>query len=390
MARARARRAGVLGLAILLSGCQSPAPHTASGRDADAIARHQRRFGRFGLPRQIGMVENVGLQLPVVSPDGTQMLYLRTDCAGLRPETLLGSDDPEVTPLDGVLSVWRRPVAGRAAGERISSARWAHSPVWSPRGAALAYVVNEAGGSRIVHRAIASGEEHELGVEAARNCLPRFDGGDDVLLFCSSGRGDTLPVAPGAMEGRFRVYRQGATDAAPTVLTPPDAECVLPVATDATGVLCAAGRGAHYQWVRAGESEMSELTLPVSWSGRADCLLTWAGTADPLSPDGGTLLYYDVSQDRICALHLADRVLRQHRSGSIAACWMDAETLALATADGLYVVNAPTGASVPVFNGRWIPSRYVPEERRLVVLGGAAPRRLSIWEVVFAGEEDRT
>jgi hypothetical protein len=105
--------------------------------------RHARLFGDTDLPRRIGAVENVGLQIPRVSPNGRQMLYLQTDQDYLSPLTLLGSPDPQHTPPEGSLSVWLRPVEGAALGRRFSPQRWAHSPVWSDTGDAVAYVVNE-------------------------------------------------------------------------------------------------------------------------------------------------------------------------------------------------------------------------------------------------------
>ena len=97
-----------------------------------------------------------------------------------------------------------------------------------------------------------------------------------------------------------------------------------------------------------------------------------------------SFLFYDASEGRIGVYDLASKRLARHRAGSMAACWIDQETLALATPDGLFVVNAYTGISLPLMSGAWVPTRFVPESRTLVVLGkGPSPTRLAVYTIAF-------
>lgn len=362
-----------------LAGCRSPGGASAGDAARAINERHVRLFGDAELPRKLGTVENVGLQIPTLSPDGDKLLYLRTDQDYLAPMTLLGSPAPEHTPSEGTLSIWLRPVEGAATGRRLSPQRWAHSPVWSDSGRAIAYVVNEPPTSFIVHLDLDSGQESTLGVPGAINCLPRLDGNDQAVLFCASE----------TVEGPFRVYRQAVGDAEPTPLTPAGSDCLFPALSDGVaGVLCAQVEAGHLNWVKCGPRGIREVAPQWSRSARPDLLQTWAGIASPLSPGRDAVLFYDLVHDRVCVLHVAERIVRRHRRGSIAACWVGNEAVALATSDGVFVVNTTTGVSVPVFNGQWIPSRFVPTTNRLVLLGYETPRRFAVWEVVFRPRAD--
>lgn len=367
---------GMISLAIF--GCQpaGPAP-SIDPRLNQLQAEHQRQreqFGEFEIPRKIGSVENVGLQIPAVSPDGQQMLYLRTDCERLSAMTLLGSADPNDTPPDKTLSIWLRPVAGVGPGEQLSRCFWAHSPTWSNTGAAVAYVANNPPHGSIVHLDLARGQATILGVHGAVNCLPRFDGDDHTLLFCSGSKA----------RGSFRVYRQSIDEPAPVALSPPGTDCVFPVMSDKTGqVLCARVNADYLHWVSCGVDGVTELVPKCGSSDRPLLLQTWAGIASPLSPDRGAFLFFDTGQGRIAVLHATQRLVRRHRSGSIAACWVDEQTIALATQEAAFIVNIHTGVSTSLFSGSWIPCRYVPASRRLILLGQEHAGRFSIWEVVF-------
>ncbi len=362
--------------AVLFAGCAAT-ERTTDPRSPDEInARHRQRFGDAELPRRVGTVKNVGLQLPVISPDGRQLLYLSTDQPALSPMTVLGADDPNHTPPDGGLSVYLGSVGG-ARNERVSSERWAHSPIWSPQGRALAYVAHHADQTRIVHVDIASGQRTDLGVPGAVNCLPRFDQNDTTLLFC------TGPSA----NGPFQVARQSIGQTAPDLLTPTGYDCLFPIRSDGRGnVLCAAVNSDHLDWVRAGPDGTSVISPDWGTARRPGLLQTWAGIGDPLSPDGASVLYYDVMRDRVGVLHIEQKLVRWHRRGTIAGCWIDDQTVALATREAVFVVNTTTGMSIGVFNGQWIPVAYVPAKRRLLLLGADTPQRFAIWEVVFTPE----
>ena len=221
-------------LALLTAGCKTPPGGNAGDPLTTGMERQSKLFGRFKLPEKVGVVENLGLQLPVVSPNGEHILYLHLDAPSVSPMTLLGSDDPSATPKEGSLAVWLRPLKGTAPGRQLSSQRWAHSPVWSASGRTIAYVVNEPPGSRVIHHDLATGHETPLGVPGAINCLPRFDGDDHSLLFCSGTTAD----------GPFRIFRQTAGEGPPVALTPEGQFCLLPVLSEDAGrVICARRRG---------------------------------------------------------------------------------------------------------------------------------------------------
>ncbi len=374
--RTRACRAVTLfvaSAALFATACQPTGPASSASAPETAGDEHLKPFGDFDLPRKIGSVDNVGLQIPVISPDGEQLLYLRSDSDGLSLMTLLGSPDPLHTPPEGELAIWQRPVAGSMTGRRISPERWAHSPVWSDTGQALVYVVNEPPGSFIVHLELATGHRTRLGLPGAINCLPRFGPDDDTLIFCG-----------GPTSANFRVFRQHVDEPEPVALTPPGAGYFLPLTTSAANqVWCARADGPELTWI-AGRLENAQDLVP-RWgtADRPDLLQTWAGIAAPLSPDGRSFLFYDAARNRITAYHAADQRVVRHRLGSIAACWLGPEAIALATADGVFLVDTRSGLSPGLFNGSWIPCRYVPRTGRLLLLGRERATRFSIVEVLF-------
>ncbi len=362
------------GAGLLLAACRTPDHPSPGEAIRSSNERHTALFGNFELPRKLGSVENVNLQIPTISPDGSQILYLRTDRDYVPVMTLLGSPDPQDTPPEGTLAIWIRPVSGTAPGRRLSQYRWAHSPVWSDSGRSIAYVVNEPPASFIVHVDPATGQEHLLGVPDAVNCLPRFDGDDQTLLFCS---GDDA-------HGPFRVFRQALGEPEPAALTPEGMDCVLPVLSDPPGkVLCARAEAGQLNWAWCSLEGSTDLAMQCGMSERPRLLETWAGITSPLSPDRRSFLAYDPQQERITACHVGDRRVARHRQGSIAACWLTSEAIALATSEWVFVVNTATGMSPGLFNGQWIPCRYVPAARRLLLLGKDSARRFSIVEVVF-------
>jgi hypothetical protein len=300
------------------------------------------------------------------------MLYLRTDQSRLMPMTLFGSPDPRDTPADGSLSIWIRPTAGAMPGQPLSNWRWAHSPVWSESGKAVACVVSEPSGSHLVHLDLATKQETALGVPGEVNCMPRFDGNDHTLLFCA-GRAATGPM---------RIYRQRLGEPQPTPLSPDGVDCLCPVMSRGNAVLCARVEGEHLSWAWCTADGTNVLATQWGLSGRLELLQIWAGIASPVSSDRDSVLFYDIAQDRVCVLQVSERTLRRHRTGGIAACWLDGKTLALATPGGAFVTEAKTGISKSLFNGQWIPCRYVPSLQRLILLGQQGAGRFAIWEVV--------
>jgi hypothetical protein len=339
------------------------------------MEQQRRLFGDFELPRRVGTVENVGLQLPTVSPDGRQILCLRADGGSPAQMSLFGAVAGADASDQAVTSVWLRQLEGAAPGKCISKNRWAHSPVWSDSGRALAYVVNEPSGSHIVHLDSQTGQENILGVPDGVNCLPRFDGDDRTLLFCAGPSAD----------GPLRVYRQTAGEGDPQALTPEGMDCLLPVAVDADGrLLCGRVEGDALNWIRFAAGHVEELAHNAGPGQRPYVLQAWAGVPVPPSADRRSFIFYDGGRDRIGICHTAESTVRMHRQGGIAATWLDDHTIALATSEGLFAVNTGTGASVSLLSGAWIPARFVPSDHRLLLFGKADSRsRLSIYEILF-------
>jgi len=366
-------RVVVISACLALAGCQA----TPSAGPADKLTasnqRHMNLFGNFDLPRKIGTVENVHVQVPVFSPDGSQLMYLRTDQDELSPMTLLGS--AAHTPDDGTLSVWVRPAEGNGVGRRLSSGRWAHSAVWSNSGRSAVYVVNEPPGSMVVHVDLASGEQRRLGVAGAINCLARLSACDDETVVFCTGKDPNGP---------FRVARQSLREFEPTLLTPEGMDCVQPIQPGCGGTLfCARAAGERLNLAICGPEGVADEAPDCGSSRQPEMLAAWAGIATPLGPDGRSLMFYDPLQDRICIYHASDRRVMRHRPGSIAGCWLTAEAIALATDRAVLTVNTITGLSPTLFDGTWIPAVYVPATRRLLLLGRDNAVRFSIVEVVF-------
>lgn len=355
--------------ALLLGACaqQTPAPVDPLMQSMD---QHREVFGSFELPRKIGSVLNVGSQLPAISPDGRQLLYLRREAESLQRAS---SDDGE-TAGQGPLSLWLRPADGMALGRRISQERWAHSAVWSPSGQYIAYVGAKGNGAAIVRFNVETGQRDVLGDGDAFHCLPQFDGDDARLLFCR-GESETGP---------YRVCRQTVGEAQPTSLTPDGMSCSLPVLSVENGVVCARADGEHMGWVECTPEHMADLAPGFGPSQSSELGNTWAGINVPVSPDRKSFIYYSGNHNRVAVCHLADKVVRQHRPGSIAACWLTNEAIALATAEGLFAVNTATGVSATLLSGGWVPMRYVPASSKLYLLGKEdGPSTLAVYELIF-------
>jgi hypothetical protein len=362
-------------LAVIISpGCKTPAkspgPFEAINTSNE---EHRRRFGDFTF-QKLGSVENSGLQVPVVSPDGSQILYLRTNCKYVSPGTLLGSPDPKDTPETGRLTVWLRPTTGAGLGRELSPHRWSHSPAWSNSGDAVVYVTNTPPSSAIIHTDMTTGRQTVLGMNGMINCLPRFDTDDRTVLFCAG----TDPKGP------FRIYRQSVQDKKPIPLTLPGVDCLFPLFVDDTkGVICARADGENIKWVQARSGGFRDLTKPCGYATRPAVLQTLAGIPNPFSLDHQSFAFYDAKQNRTCVYHLSDNVLRAHHLDSVAACWLTDNAMALATNEWLFIVNTTTGMSLQVLNGGCIPARYVPASRKLILFGKDVPHRLSIMEINF-------
>jgi len=360
----------LVGLWLSLPGCQAPPAKTPD----DLFTRQKQQFVDIDAPRKIGVVENIGLQLPQVSPDGRRMLYLRTDQAFVSPMTLFGSTDPIYTPTNGTLTVWLRETTGSLAGKRISSARWAHSPVWSPTGQTFAYIEHAPNHTNVVHVNPATGQETRLGRDEAINCLPRFDGDDDTLLFCAGAD----------PRGPFRIYRQHVADPAPKPLSPDNTDCVLPIRSDfGESTLCLKTDATGVIWAQASPDGVRPMSSPYEVPNRVGLVRFTAGITEPLAPDGKRLLYFNPARETITVWQIGLGEVQPPLPNSMAACWLDADTLALANAEVLLLVSAHTPGILTSLNGAWIPCRYVPEARRLILLGKHSDRRLAVWEMKF-------
>ena len=362
------------GLIGFVTGCAAP-PRDDRG---DRVAASRQLFREIAVPRKVGTVATVGAQLPTFSPDGSQMAYLRTNQAMIRPLTFLGSSDPQDMPSDGTLAIWLRPTRGAATGRRLSPEPWAHSAVWSDTGRSIAYVVHEPPSSSIVHVNLFGDQRTRLGVVGAVNCLPRFDGDDGTLLFCAGP----------SSSGPFRVYRQHVGEAKPTPLTPIGMDCVLPIRSDAgSSVLCARLAADALQWVTADPIAVTEQVTQAGAGRRPTWLNAWAGIASPLSPNRESVLFFDTVQQRVRIWHVADRRVRGHRLGTIAGCWLSEDVVALAAENALLIVEMNGGILMSLRGSSWIPRQYVPSARRLILLGREGASRFSIHEMTFVDHE---
>lgn len=361
--------AGALTWAATIGGCATPDKTHRAPASQSAPAQPSRLFQASELPRQIGVVENCGLQIPAISPDGRQMLYLRSQ--GPRPSMamLLGGDPPT----EGSLSIWVRPIRGALAGKPLSTQQWAHSPAWSQDGTAVAYVAHDDRGSAIVHVDMHTGRQTSMGLPQGAHCLPRFDTDSRTVLFCRAK----------SVDAPFRVYRQILDETEPVPMSPEGMECILPLRTGQGGaVLCAKVDADQLHWVWANPTGTQAIGAAWGGSGRMEALQAWAGVSQPISADGTAVLFYDSGRDRMSVLHLNERVLRQHRPASIAGCWVDAHTIVLATPAAIFLTDVATGQSVQLLSGTWIPGQFTPADSRLILLGRESQSSFAVWEIV--------
>jgi hypothetical protein len=237
------------------------------------------------------------------------------------------------------------------------------------------FVVNEPPGSYIAHLDLSTGEEHRLGMAGQINCMPRFTScHDETIVFCT-GKDP---------KGPFRVARQTIRESTPVFVTPEGMDCLMPTQTGCgTQLLCARAAGERLNWVTCSSDGITDVGINIGSSRRPEMLAAWAGIAEPLAPDGSSLMSYDPLQDRICVYHKTDRRIVRHRPNSIAACWLNENAIALATERAVFAVNTVTGFSPSLFDGTWIPARYEPVTRKLLLLGKENAARFSIVEVIF-------
>ena len=174
-------------------------------------------------------------------------------------------------------------------------------------------------------------------------------------------------------------------------MTPAGQNCLLPAMSEKSGaVFCAVSEGDSLRWARANPAGVEQLFGPLAENQGLAALAVWDCITEPVSPGRTSIAFFEPAADRISFYEAAGRRPPRQRQGSIAACWMTDECAAIATSDGLFAVNAFTGVSLPLMSGAWIPVRFVPASRTLIVLGkGPARNRLAVFQMVFGPPLER-
>jgi hypothetical protein len=365
------------GLAAMLAGCGAPKESgpLAEGKFTPAQASRVRVS-----VQPLGDVPNSGLLLPVVSPDGRRIAYLK----------YAGSDRPELDSLftgrgiDGLSLHVETLGAGQDAARLVAPSR-AGWPAWSADGERLFFVsYDDSSRASICVYSVREGA-------VVRRTSP---GKRSAAMPAVSPNGRRVAfVAPGAGEMDFRAHvldpDSGAVETCPASISP----CLHAWCQwdgDESVVFVEASKdGAWLVHWSPGQTPPVRLA-PLNVSGSLmGVFQACAAVASPLAPGGGSFAYYDSPTDRIVIVKLADGARTELPQGTRAGCWLDGRRFAAASSTQLSLV-APDAPSALLMRGQWLPRGSGAEAGELVACArGANPWTLGLARLTVITAESR-
>ena len=356
------RLACCLALAVL-AGCGAD---RGSGRPPSASQWTPARASHVQLQVQsLGDVANSGCQLPVVSPDGKWIAYLRNRAVGpIELEALFTGKGLDSTAL------YVQPVAPGAAPQLVCSAG-AGWPAWSPDGGKLAFIAyGEAGRCDVGIHDLAAGTTRRVTGPFKRMMMPAISPDGKRLAV----------VVPGATLDRTRLHVL-MPGGAPPVACPAESDQtqqLWPLWTP-DGQILYLLRQRQRTWLarwRPGGSRPQRLWEISMMPSRMGMIQIFAGLGRPLSPDGGRLAYYDYAndRDRIVLLNLFDGEREDLPPGTRFGCWLGSGRFLAASDDEMILHTSSSAEAIRLVPGRWLPRWGAVEGGQFVVCeAGANP-----------------
>ena len=362
--------------ALLPGGCvrrrKAPAV-TVSGESALLRAAHVRVE-----IQPLGEVDNSGLQLPAVSPDGKWVVYLssRSD-RPIEREALFTGRGLET------MALCVRPAAPGAAA-RVVCASGAAWPTFTADSRRLLFVAYGATGrcDLGIHD-LAEGTTDRKSLGLAHMMMPAAEpAGDRVAV-----------VAPGRQADTWRVHVADLAGGKVEAVCPPaeEGESQFWPQWTADGrivyVVACGGRTSLAQWApgRLPPTSLSALRLPAALVGLHQ---SFAAVSGPLSPDGARWACYEPAQDRIVLVSLADGARIELPAGTQAGCWLGAARYVAAGGAEMRLFEVSTASpSVRLMRGAWLPSGATPAGELPACTRGSHPGVLELVRMkVLAGK----
>ncbi len=265
---------------------------------------------RFQFSR-IASLQNTGLQLPVVSPDGKWVAAWQ--CADA---TTLDPDAPLTGATLAKLTLVIYDTTDPQASPRTVStgAAW---PVWSADSKQLMAVAYDKSNhcALIIHQ-LATGQTRRIEIGVAHIITPSLSPGGTLLAFA----GFDLT----AQQSRLYVYNLQTQQLTP--LAPPKDVVwqIMPAWVSDHALLYFARVGTDTGIL----GTVPQANSPNSWLAKvplpneaSETVRTHAGIIHPLSPDKQWLATFDSSQNRVALLHLEDAKPTPLDFSSQAGCW---------------------------------------------------------------------
>jgi hypothetical protein len=304
----------------------------------------------------LGSVPNSGLELPIVSPDGRWIAYLRAD-----PDEAIYSDSLISGKKLANVALLVRGLHGDTE-ERLVCASGAAWGVWSPDSKRLLFIVyDDAGGCALGTHDMVAARTHRSDVGIEHMIMPAISPtGRELAAVTFSQQPDERQLSILDLEtGTFRPSPplekiQGA-------LWPQwiDDRTLIYLKGDTGGMFL-------YKWTLEQENpkRLYQINAPRAID---QTFQIFAGIADSVSPDGRTLAYYDTAADHIVLLDLGTGERWGLKPHTRAGCWFGHKIFAAATDKELLLGFIGTAVQKSLLRGGWLPRRGYPDTNRMIL-----------------------
>ena len=321
---------------------------------------------RFGMKR-LGEVPNSGLQLPAVSPDGRWIALLEVGSPEPVPPAAMFSGKG----LEQV-SLTLRSLKDDGK-ERVVCEAGACWPAWSPDGQWLAFIVYNEGKCRLAVHDLFEATTKRIELDAATAAMPAFSPhGRQIALVVD-------PDRPG--ECRLLLLNPRTGETLPSPRVDEMEQVLLPQYASADTLMFLGRRNGHtclYRWSLRERTprRLYDIPIPAKLTQAAQA---FAGIAQPLSPDGRTLAWYDVRTDRIVLLDISTGEQRSLKPRSRAGCWFGPASFVAATDKELLLAQVRKPERKNLLRGQWLPRWADPQTSQMLLLTrGSDPWRFGL------------
>jgi Tol biopolymer transport system component len=304
----------------------------------------------------LGSVPNSGLQLPIVSPDGRWITYLRAD-----PDEGIYSDALISGKKLANVALVVRGLHGDTE-ERVVCASGAGWGVWSPDSKRLLFIVYDgAGGCALGTHDMLTARTHRRDVGFKHMIMPAISPtGRELAAVTFSQQPD---------QRRLSILNLETSTFRPN--PPPEKVqgALWPQwIDDRTLIYLKSNDGGMFLHKWTLEQENPKRLYQINAPNAIDqTFQIFAGIAAPVSPDGRKLAYYDTAADHIVLLDLATGERRGLKPHTRAGCWLGHKIFAAATDKELLLGFIGTAVQKSVLRGGWLPRRGNPATNQIVL-----------------------